>query len=80
MNRSDLFRAVDLCHAAAHSATLSASYDKVSPERSEHFARLSEEALYAALDAIAQARMGQRSFLTVAAEIVSTQPELEAAA
>lgn len=57
MNRSQLFRAVDLAHAAAHSATLSASYDKVRPERAEHFARLSEEALYAALDALAQARL-----------------------
>lgn len=57
MNRAELFRAVDLAHAAAHNATLAASYDRVVPERAEHFARLSEEALYAALDALAMARL-----------------------
>lgn len=57
MNRSDLFRAVDLARAAAHNATLAASYDKIRPERAEYFARLSEDALYAALDALAMARL-----------------------
>lgn len=57
MIRAKLFEAVDLAHAAAHNATLSASYDKVNAERSEYFARLSEEALYAALDALAMARL-----------------------
>ena len=57
MNRAKLFEAVDLAHAASHNATLAASYDKVVPERAEHFARLSEEALYAALDALAMARL-----------------------
>jgi hypothetical protein len=57
MNRAELFRAVDMAHAAAYNATLAASYDRINRERSEHFARLSEEALYAALDALAMARL-----------------------
>lgn len=74
MTRSELFRAVDLAHAAAHNATLAASYDKVIPERAEHYARLSEDALYAALDALAMARL---SVATAADWRAAETPKME---
>lgn len=72
MIRADLFRAVEFAHAAAHNATLAASYDKINPERAAYFARLSEEALYAALDALSQAERTP-GFLAVANEITNTE-------
>lgn len=57
MNRAKLFEAVDKAHAAAHNATLAASYDKIKPERAEYFARLSEEAAYAVIEALFEARL-----------------------
>jgi hypothetical protein len=78
MNRAELFRAVDLAHCAAHNATLAASYGKIKPERAEYFARLSEDALNAALDALFEARLGHApSFFPIAEAI--TQPVRSAA-
>lgn len=57
MIRADLFRAVEFAHAAAHNATLAASYDKINPAKAEEFARHAEAAAYAALDALAMARL-----------------------
>jgi hypothetical protein len=57
MNRAKLFAAVEMAHAAAHNATLAASYDKVKPERAEEFAIHAEAAAYAVLDALAMARL-----------------------
>lgn len=59
MRRSELFRAVELAHCAAHNATLAASYDKIKPERAEYFARLSEDAAYAVIEALFEARLSQ---------------------
>lgn len=73
MNRSKCFSVVDYAHAAAHSATLAASYSGINKERSDHFGLLAEEALNAALEALFEARLSQApSFLAVAAEV--TQP------
>lgn len=55
MNRSKLFYAVDLAHAAAHNATLAASYDKINPTKAERYRRLSEEAFYAGIEALFEA-------------------------
>ena len=57
MNRAKLFHAVDLAHAAAHNATLAASYDKIDRAKAERFARLSEEAAYAVIEALFEARL-----------------------
>lgn len=58
MNRADLLRAADLARAAADAATIAASFDRIRPEQAERFARRSEEALYAALDALSLAALG----------------------
>jgi hypothetical protein len=80
MIRAELFRAVEMAHAAAHNATLSASYDKVVPERAEHFARLAEDALYAALDALAMSRLSVAAAAEWrAAETANPQAERAAA-
>lgn len=55
MNRSDLIRATDLAHAAAHNITLGASYDRIRPDRADHFIGLAREALTAALAALDEA-------------------------
>lgn len=57
MQRAKLFEAVEYAHAAAHNATLAAAYDK--PERAEYFARLSEDAAYAVIEALFEARLSQ---------------------
>lgn len=57
MNRAKLYQAVEFAHAAASNATLAASYDKIKPERAEYFARLSEEAAYALIEALFEARL-----------------------
>lgn len=74
MNRASLFKAVELAHAAAHNATLAASYDKVRPERAEYFARLSEEAAYAVIEALFEARLSSPAIRA------ATQPEQKEAA
>lgn len=61
MIRSDLYRAVDLAHGIAHSATLAASYDGIDKARAEHFARLAEEGAYAVIEALFEARLSQPS-------------------
>lgn len=78
MNRPDLLRAAGLAQSAMDAATIAVSFDRVRPERAEHFAKLSEEALYAALDALAQARMGRATFLPTALEVVSGEPRAAA--
>jgi hypothetical protein len=57
MNRAKIYQAVEFAHAAAHNATLAASYDKINRERAEYFARLSEEAAYAVIEALFEARL-----------------------
>jgi hypothetical protein len=71
MIASHLSRARDLCHAAAHAVTLAGCYTRDRAEAERH-ARAAEEALYAALDAIAQAQMSRASFLPVAEAITQT--------
>lgn len=80
MNRPDLFRVVDLAHAVAHSATLSASYSGISKERAEHFARLAEEGLYEALEALFEARLGPARSDTPAKAQEVLAPVMEIAA
>lgn len=58
MNRADLLRAADLARAAADAATIAASFDRIVPQKAEEYARRSEEALYAALDALSLAALG----------------------
>ncbi len=73
MNRLQLSKASRLSLAAADAATIAGSFSGIRPDRARHFIRQAEEALYAALDALAQAQMTDRgSFLAVAAEV--TQP------
>lgn len=55
MNRPCLFKAVEFAHAAAHNATLAASYDKINPTKAAQFRRLSEEAFYAGIEALFEA-------------------------
>jgi hypothetical protein len=52
VNRAELLRAADLARAAADAATIAASFDRIKPDQAERFSRQSEEALYAALDAL----------------------------
>lgn len=58
MNRDDLLLAARKALAAADAATIAASFDRIRPERADHFTRIAEEALYAALDALAMAQLG----------------------
>lgn len=55
MNRAALFRAAELARSAMDAATIAASCDRVRPERAAEFARLADEALTAARDALAEA-------------------------
>jgi len=59
MNRPSLFKAVEFAHAAAHNATLAASYDKINPTKAAQFRRLSEEAFYAGIEALFEADLTQ---------------------
>lgn len=63
MNRSVLFKAVELAHAAAHNTTCAASYDKVNPPKAEEFMRHAEDALNAALEALFDARLSEGSII-----------------
>lgn len=78
MNRPDLLRAASLAQSAMDAATIAVSFDRVRPERAEHFAKLAEDALYAALDALAQARMSRTSFFPAALDVVSGEPRVAA--
>lgn len=70
MNRLQLSEASRLSLAAADAATIAGSFSGIRPDRARHFIQQAEEALYAALDALAQAQMTDRaSFLAVAAEV-----------
>lgn len=57
MNRPDLLHAARMALAAADAVTIAASFDEIKPARAEHFARQAEDALYAALDDLAMARL-----------------------
>lgn len=74
MNRAKLMAAVEFAHAAAHNATVAASYDRINPERAEYFARLSEEAAYAVIEALFEARLSSPAIRA------ATQPEQKEAA
>lgn len=69
MNRALLFAAVDKAHAAAHNATLAASYDKINPTKAAQYRRLSEEAFYAGIEALFEARLSSPAIRA------ATQPE-----
>lgn len=77
MIASHLARARDLCRAAAHAVTLAGCYSHREAD-AKQAARAAEEALYAALDALAQSQMSRASFLPVAEEV--TQPRMKDAA
>lgn len=81
MNRQLLLRTADLCRAAADAATITVSFSNIKPERADHFARQTEEALYAALDALAEAQRMQRPdvFAALAPIIETLNPERKAA-
>ncbi len=55
MNRPDLFRAVAYAHAAAHNATLAASFDKINPRKAAEYRLLSEDAFNAGIEALFEA-------------------------
>lgn len=59
MNRALLIKAADLAETASTYATLTASHANLKPEQAERYARVVEDTLYQALDALAEARMGQ---------------------
>ena len=67
MTRSDLFRAVELAHGIAHSATLAASYDGIDKAKAERFAKLAEEGAYAVIEALFEARLSPQSVIRKAA-------------
>lgn len=67
MNRSDLFRAVEFAHAAAHNATLAASFDKIDPRKAAEYRRLSEDAFYAGIEALFEADLNRSKLLAEAA-------------
>lgn len=57
MNRAELIRAGELATTAATYAGITASHANLKPEQAERYARVVEDTLYAALDALALARM-----------------------
>ena len=77
MNRAELLRAADLAETAATYAALTASHSNIKPEMAERYARVVEDTLYAALDALAMSRL---SVATEADWKASETPKLEAAA
>lgn len=72
MNRAALIKAADLATTAATYAGITASHANLSPEKAERYARVVEETLYAALEALFEARLSYPA-------AVSAQPRLEAA-
>lgn len=88
--RQHLFRAAELGQAASDAATIAASFSSIQPHKVERFCMAAEEAAYALLDAIAEARMSQPRTSPLMAEMLSAfvpgrevggndQPEKEAA-
>jgi len=77
MNRTLLMKAAELAETAATYAALTASHSNIKPEMAERYARVVEDTLYAALDALAMARL---SVATEADWKASETPKLEAAA
>jgi hypothetical protein len=57
MNRAELLRAAELAETAATYAALTASHSNIKPEMAERYARVVEDTLYAALDALALSRL-----------------------
>ena len=57
MNRAQLMKAAELAETAATYAALTASHSNIKPEMAERYARVVEDTLYAALDALAMARL-----------------------
>lgn len=57
MNRAQLLRAAELAETAATYAALTASHSNIKPEMAERYARVVEDTLYAALDALALSRL-----------------------
>lgn len=70
MNRAELLRTAELARAAADAATITASFDRINPAKADEYASRTKEALYAALDALAEARRTRRtSFFHIACEV-----------
>jgi hypothetical protein len=57
MNRAQLLKAAELAETAATYAALTASHANLKPEMAERYSRVVEDTLYAALDALALARL-----------------------
>lgn len=81
MNRAELLRTAELARAAADAATITANFANIKPAKADEYASRTEEALYAALDALAEARRTRRSsFFHIASDIAgATQTERRAA-
>lgn len=79
--RDHLLRAAALGLSCADAATIAASFSRIKPDQVERYCRSAEEAAYALLDAIAEARMAQRTdFFPVAASIIDQRPTRRIAA
>lgn len=79
MNRTDLLRAADLARVAADAATIAASFDRIKPAEAERYRRQSEEALYAALEALFEADLGPGRADVRAKQQEADSPVMEAA-
>lgn len=78
MNRALLMKAADLAETAATYARITASHSNIKPEMAERYSRVVEDTLYAALDALAQARLSVATEADWRATV--TQPEQKEAA
>lgn len=80
MDRAELLRTAELARAAADAATITASFDRINPAKADEYASRTEEALYAALDALDEACVTRRSrFFRLACEIAGQTEDRRAA-
>lgn len=72
MDRQALLRAAELAETAGTYATLTASHANLKPETADQWCRRTEDTLYAALEALAEAQRmpAKPDFFPVAADIV----------
>lgn len=73
MDRQALLRAAELADTAALYARITASHSNINPDKAERYARVVEDTLYQALDALAEAQRmpAKPDFFEVAADIVN---------